>query len=755
MSTSQQVALLAPLGRHAAAPRVGAESRPERPLIRLATFGALAAYGAERWTTLERGAPVGRLVGLLALAIALVVAVPLLRRRNAAIGAALVAAGVVAMFPIAGVPAAWVSHLRISVTASAIGEGMSSLPAITVPYTGVDEWVRLVIALGAGVLLIDAAAMLALAPRDAGGTWRAAAALPLLALAVIPATIVHPRHPYLQGLILFALLATFVWADRVERPRIAGAVTVCAAAVLVALLVAPALERRKPWLDYQALAGHLAKVRAEAFDWAQGYGPIDWPRTGRTVLEVQAQHPDYWKAEDLDLFATRGWVFGDVPGTEDPTDTISSAAISRWTQTIQVTLRAMATTQVIAAGSAGAPQHLSKPFAAGVSPGTWTSDGQLSAGESYSIQTYSPRPTNQQLAGAGTEYPAALLPGYLAIYVPAASLLRGQFQQVLFAPFGWSRAAAYGPSSAAAGPVMRASPYWQAYELALRLRRGADTPFAYVQAVMRYLAHGFRYDESPPPAQYPLETFLFKTHLGYCQQFAGAMALLLRMGGIPARVAVGFTSGTYDTATHRWVVTDFDAHAWAEAWFPSYGWVRFDPTPAAAPALGGHSAISGAGGSGSSQASRRPSSNGHALGAGDAGTTGGRHPGSGSGGGGVALAIAATVLAAIAIAALLITRPLRAGDSELAELERAFARCGRPLRPGTTLLSIERRLAAEPDASAYVRALRTARFGARGARPSPRQRRALRAQLRMGLGPLGHVRALWALPPRRRRSAAA
>ena len=65
------------------------------------------------------------------------------------------------------------------------------------------------------------------------------------------------------------------------------------------------------------------------------------------------------------------------------------------------------------------------------------------------------------------------------------------------------------------------------------------------------------------------------------------MAMLLRMGGIPARVAAGFTSGTYDKKSGSWIVTDIDAHAWVEAWFPSYGWVRFDPTPATAPARGG------------------------------------------------------------------------------------------------------------------------------------------------------------------------
>jgi hypothetical protein len=55
------------------------------------------------------------------------------------------------------------------------------------------------------------------------------------------------------------------------------------------------------------------------------------------------------------------------------------------------------------------------------------------------------------------------------------------------------------------------------------------------------------------------------------------MAAMLRMLGIPARVAVGFTSGTFDDG--KWVVTDHEAHAWVEVWFPGEGWVPFDPTP--------------------------------------------------------------------------------------------------------------------------------------------------------------------------------
>jgi hypothetical protein len=75
--------------------------------------------------------------------------------------------------------------------------------------------------------------------------------------------------------------------------------------------------------------------------------------------------------------------------------------------------------------------------------------------------------------------------------------------------------------------------------------------------------------------------FVVQTRAGYCQYFAGAMALMLRYLGVPARVAVGFSSGTYDRRRGVWTVTDHDAHAWVEAWFRGYGWLPFDPTPPA------------------------------------------------------------------------------------------------------------------------------------------------------------------------------
>ena len=64
---------------------------------------------------------------------------------------------------------------------------------------------------------------------------------------------------------------------------------------------------------------------------------------------------------------------------------------------------------------------------------------------------------------------------------------------------------------------------------------------------MSYLspANGFSYDKTRRAPPDPLDDVpVREPSIGYCQQFAGAMALLLRMGGVPARVATGFTTGT-------------------------------------------------------------------------------------------------------------------------------------------------------------------------------------------------------------------
>ena len=74
-----------------------------------------------------------------------------------------------------------------------------------------------------------------------------------------------------------------------------------------------------------------------------------------------------------------------------------------------------------------------------------------------------------------------------------------------------------------------------------------------------------------------IESFL-DDRVGYCEQFAGTYAAMMRTLGIPSRVAVGFTSGIAQ-GDGVFSVLGRNAHAWPEVWFDGIGWVKFEPTP--------------------------------------------------------------------------------------------------------------------------------------------------------------------------------
>ncbi|MFP5020560.1 transglutaminase family protein [Pseudonocardia phyllosphaerae] len=118
--------------------------------------------------------------------------------------------------------------------------------------------------------------------------------------------------------------------------------------------------------------------------------------------------------------------------------------------------------------------------------------------------------------------------------------------------------------------------------IAQQVTRDARTPFDKAMALQDYFTgpgSPFTYNLSTAPGGNgdALADFLTRGRTGYCEQFASAMAVMLRASGVPARVAVGFTAGN-DGPDGRTITTN-DAHAWVEAWFPGYGWQTFDPTP--------------------------------------------------------------------------------------------------------------------------------------------------------------------------------
>jgi transglutaminase-like putative cysteine protease len=123
--------------------------------------------------------------------------------------------------------------------------------------------------------------------------------------------------------------------------------------------------------------------------------------------------------------------------------------------------------------------------------------------------------------------------------------------------------------------------------LALARDLTATEPTAYDRAlaIESYL-RTFTYNLDIPPPKFDgdlVDSFLFDLKQGYCDYYATSMVVLARAAGLPARLVVGYHTGTYDEVNHRYVVTEADAHAWVEIFFPGYGWVEFEPTAGVPP----------------------------------------------------------------------------------------------------------------------------------------------------------------------------
>jgi protein-glutamine gamma-glutamyltransferase len=123
--------------------------------------------------------------------------------------------------------------------------------------------------------------------------------------------------------------------------------------------------------------------------------------------------------------------------------------------------------------------------------------------------------------------------------------------------------------------------------LADSLTAGMTARIDQVRAVEGWLKREFTYTLELPAtgADATLEAFLFSRRTGHCEYFSTAMAVLLRAKGIPTRNVNGFLGGEWNTGAGYLAVTGDRAHSWVEVWFPEWGWVPFDPTPAGTAAL--------------------------------------------------------------------------------------------------------------------------------------------------------------------------
>jgi protein-glutamine gamma-glutamyltransferase len=314
-----------------------------------------------------------------------------------------------------------------------------------------------------------------------------------------------------------------------------------------------------------------------SYVWDGAYGGIEFPKKRTTVLRITGPEKGlYWRATTLDQFDADRWLENPTPlstGLAEgklPSDPLLPArSLNRRTWVRQdVEVVGLRDAHIVAAAQ---PVALDAAGLGGVfrlSDGLVRIYNGLRRGQSYTVYSYAPRPGPAELAPLEAEYPPAL-DRFLDI---------GRTRVDEFGTPGRDRLV---DALFKDDRYLALWPYEAMWQQARRLRADARTPYGAVIAIETWLRStgGFTYDESPPPTGGvpPLAHFVAEGKRGYCQHFAGAMALMLRMLGVPARVAAGFTSGTYEDG--GWTVTDHNAHAWVEVWFPGFGWLAFDPTP--------------------------------------------------------------------------------------------------------------------------------------------------------------------------------
>lgn len=551
------------------------------PARRLRAAGPIVAAGlllallATTWSGLWAEPPRGRLVlvTMLGAAPALVRAT---RVRRAAVWAALTAlvAAVCALAISVGA-----SPLRIvtgdggvwSALGDIIPDGLGNASATPLPLSPERPQALsalLVLVLCAAAALIAWQAIVARRPLTA-----------IIATAVGLAyrwTLVPPERPVLTGAVtLVVALAVF----RLAAPRRAGAMpahgraallggVIAAVAILLSIGADPTPNSWWNWRQWN-FGGSGAVT---AINFRQSYGPLTFPDNPVVVAQVEADQALPLRAVALERFD--GVSFGQASPPTQVVDIDGGIRLNPDTRgtdaSVQqrITLTGVRTPWLLAGGRPITVNGLGRRSLTVLADDSVRVDPPLAPKTRYDVNTLVPNPVIRDLIDAapyGDVEPELLrvVPGLgaAAVQVPV-----------------WRNGAAR-PDSLDFGQ------YDGVYRLSRRVIGDARTAYEAVNRVEAFMRRSpYRYDDrAPRPASGSpdLVDFLLVSKRGYCQHFAGAMALMLRMNGIPARVAVGFTadSARFDPDKSSYEILDRDAHSWVEVQFPGYGWIPFDPTP--------------------------------------------------------------------------------------------------------------------------------------------------------------------------------
>ena len=653
----------------------------------------------------------------------------------------------------AGIPLSLFAPARWGVLSHRVGHGVDELGGWLWPYRGTADWARLDVLAVVPVVLVVAGG-LRFWPGAGPGRRGVSLAL-LIGLFLAGAANISQTDPGLRGLVLLVLVAAWLWAPAAEPGSAARAGRWLLLPAVLALALRPGLSSTSAWVAFREAPG--GEDGSGAFQWDQSYGPISWPRGETTMFTVIAAHPGLLRVTSLDRFDGLRFLRSASPPETSRVEAAPPLRRRFLTRTV-VTIAGLHSDLLV---SDGVPQRLRwlggrEPAVAAEGDGTLVASS-LAEGSVYSVVGYQPSPSPARMRSAPRAFPRAYMP-YVSFELPgphASALEPPRFAaeaalpapaSLTIEPSAPSRTIADEPAKAAR---VASSPYGPMFRLAQRLAAGASSPYDVAANIERYLLANYTYYEHPAQARYPLEAFLFRQRRGYCQQFSGAMTLMLRMDGIPARVGSGFKPTLYDRATGTWTIRAADAHSWVEVFFTGIGWVSFDPTPPApAPVAAGAAGaadkdeIDGAGAARSGPAAvplgasapRAP--NAHGVPAGTLGVA------------------AALVLLTAALAAawlrghLRLRRGLRGGEAPVRELAWALARSAGG-HATVTLDRLERQMRerGEEQAAGYLAVLRDRRYAREAAPAGARGRAALRRALMRGAGRRAWLGLLAGMPP--------
>jgi transglutaminase-like putative cysteine protease len=536
---------------------------------------AVALFSGWHWQQLERPTPSPGELALLAVLAAVPAIISGLGRRRLAIVAAVVATLIAIWRAFAYLPWDRGHQLYPVRVVSGLHDGAKNWFETSTPFdpsrfattSGLVDLCFFALMAVFAWLLID-------------GRFALAALACAFALYAIPSTAVGMGSAGLRAAI-FLLLALAILAVCQRRVPLGGGaigqLSVLAVATVVAGLVvgsAPGVAKGAlfDWRHWNPLAGNGPQVSV-GYVWNQDYGPLHWPKQTTTVFQVQSAHPHYWKAGVLTVFDGTHWVSSPatqanyhatdaigIPTSEETSKVLHPDNPSDITQ-VGFTVEALADFRLL---STGQPLRytLTSPIDASLTTdGSVIASGDLPRGATYTVRAYSPNPKPKQLAEVGNAFPASVAQSVVVNHA-AIPVWGSATKKRTLVPID-------GRLIAASNQAWHAS--------------GADEPgtseYGAVVALESYF-HGkqFHYDQTPPVGPGPvLAYFMMHSHRGYCQMYSGSMALVLRLHGIPARIAYGFTEGSQTQNGYK--VTDRDAHAWVEAFFPKYGWIPFEPTP--------------------------------------------------------------------------------------------------------------------------------------------------------------------------------